>query len=110
MAESLIDFLSKIDMFSLLTRDEIKSFIDILDVINLKEGETLFSQGDTGDQLYIVKTGKIAITIKLPNGTEKEITQLSEGEFFGEMSIFEKAPRSASCTVIEDSSLINFMG
>jgi diguanylate cyclase (GGDEF)-like protein len=49
----------------------------------------------------------VASSILLPTGKEREIARFSSGDFFGEMSIIEKAPRSATCATCEDSVLLS---
>ncbi len=66
----------------------------------------LFRQGDAGNELYIVRRGSVATSISLPDGESREIAVFKSGDFFGEMSIFENAPRSATCTAREDSVLL----
>jgi diguanylate cyclase (GGDEF)-like protein len=98
-------FLERIGIFSLLGKEEIDTVGEHLSPRILQKGEVLFREGDTGDNLYIVKQGVISIGIRLPDGSDHEIAQFTEGDFFGEMSIFDNAPRSATCTAVEQTSL-----
>jgi len=70
-----------------------------------KKGTILFREGEEGDKMYIIHQGKVRVfrTIK---GIERTIAVLEKGDFFGEMAILTKRPRSASIEVIEDSILI----
>jgi diguanylate cyclase (GGDEF)-like protein len=99
-------FLQTVDIFSLLSSEEIDSLVGCLHPLEIEENRSLFKQGDEGRQLYIVESGRVAIAIRLPNGAEREIAEFSAGDFFGEMSIFENAPRSASCSTKEKSRLL----
>lgn len=76
--------------------------------INGRSGDLLFSEGDAGEELYIVVTGRVAVSVVLGDGSELTISEISEGSFFGEMSIIERAPRSASCRLLADSELLSF--
>ena len=62
---------------------------------SLKMGETLFLEGEEGDDAYIIETGLIEISIDLPTG-KKTIATLGNGEIIGEMSLIANAPRSAT--------------
>lgn len=73
---------------------------------NVPAGQKLFSQGDEGSELYIVGRGTIGSSITLEDGSEREIAVFHSGDFFGEMSIFESAPRSATCYAKEDSIVL----
>jgi len=105
-----VEFLKHVELFSLLNDSEIESIIDFLRIIHVEESEPLFRQGDEGHELFIVRTGSIRVSIALHDGREKDITQFSPGDFFGEMSIFENAPRSATCYAVEPSSLYALRG
>ncbi len=98
-------FLQGIGIFSLLENEEIDTVAEHLTPRVLEKGEVLFREGDTGDNLYIVKEGVISIGIRLPDGSDHEIAQFTPGDFFGEMSIFDNAPRSATCTAVRRTSL-----
>lgn len=101
----IADWLKDLDIFSLLTDIEIPLIQKYLTPIDIPAGKTLFREGDEGNELFIVKSGKVAITIGLSDGKQRELREFSRGDFFGEMSIFENAPRSATCIAKERSSL-----
>jgi flavin-dependent dehydrogenase len=60
-----------------------------------KEGEIIVRQGDVGDCMYVIQTGKVEV-IKEEGGIEVKLAELSDGDFFGEMALFEKDVRSAT--------------
>ncbi len=99
--------LGEVAIFSDLDPDEHARIAGLLSRVELKHGTRLFSEGDPGSTLYIVESGRCAITVQLPNGQELDITEFTRGDFFGEMSIFEDAPRSASCYAREDAVLLS---
>jgi diguanylate cyclase (GGDEF)-like protein len=103
---SLYGFLKSVDIFSLLSEGEIDEIRAHLEDINVDAGSVLFRQGDEGNELYIVRLGSVATSIDLPDGKSREIAVFKSGDFFGEMSIFENAPRSATCTAREKSELL----
>ena len=72
----------------------------------LKKDETLFFKGDIGDSLYIIKKGKIKISIPTEEGEELIISIFSDGDFFGELFLLDKAPRSADAVAITDTELL----
>jgi len=71
----------------------------------LKSGEYLFREKDRGDEMYLIKGGKIRITKEM-GGEEKPLAVLNEGAFFGEMAIIDNKSRSASAIAEEDTELI----
>jgi CRP-like cAMP-binding protein len=68
-------------------------------------GTVLFREGDPGAEMYVVQRGSVAISARV--GTvEKVLSTLGQGEFLGEMSILNHAPRSATATCVEDCQLL----
>src|SRR5512142_697576 len=68
-------------------------------------GTVLFSEGDKGEEMYILQSGKVKISKKI-RGVDKTLATLEKGEFFGEMAILNDKPRSASAEAIEDSDML----
>jgi len=68
-------------------------------------GTVLFREGDAGAKMFVIRTGKVNIWKRI---SESEITLavLGPGEFFGEMALLEKLPRSAGATVVEEALLV----
>ncbi|MBT7618723.1 MAG: cyclic nucleotide-binding domain-containing protein [Calditrichaeota bacterium] len=60
-----------------------------------KPGETIIQQGDTGSNMFVIQSGTVEI-IQGKNGSEVCLAELSEGEFFGEMALFERDVRSST--------------
>ncbi len=100
------EFLHGIDILSLLTPGEIERMKALFTIRRIGEGEVLFREGDHGNELFIVRSGEVATSIRLPDGGAREIALFREGDFFGEMSIFENAPRSATCVAAAPSELL----
>jgi CRP-like cAMP-binding protein len=68
-------------------------------------GYVLFEEGDTGDEMFIIQTGKVRI-VKRVDGGEKVLAVIPAGEFLGEMAILLNEPRSAGGVVEEDAKLL----
>jgi len=68
-------------------------------------GTVLFSEGDKGEEMFILQSGKVKISKKI-RGVEKTLATLDKGEFFGEMAILNDKPRSATAETIEDSDML----
>ncbi len=71
----------------------------------ISRGTVLFYEGDPGQEMYIILSGKVRIS-KEAGGLEKVLVVLGKGEFFGEMAILNNKPRSATATVIEDCRIL----
>ena len=75
-----------------------------LPVLNIKSGEILFSEGDSSSQMYFLKSGKMKAVKKHAN-KDVELGTIIEGELLGEVSFFDKKPRTATVIAIEDCDL-----
>ena len=69
------------------------------------EGTVLFEEGDEGEELYIVRAGKVAIKKRVAHG-EITLAILEKGDFFGEMAMLEHIPRTARAEMAESGKLI----
>jgi uncharacterized membrane protein len=65
----------------------------------------LFRQGDKGDAMYLIESGRVRISIHDDDKQELTLAELAQGDFFGEMSIIDGRQRSADAQVIEDARL-----
>ena len=65
--------------------------------------EYICYEGQPGNEMYIILKGVVGIYLTSAMGTVTEVAQLKEGDFFGEMAIFDNLPRSASCIALEDT-------
>ncbi len=68
-------------------------------------GTVLFREGEPGKDMYVIQSGKVRLTRAI-RGVEKTLADLPAGEFFGEMSIINEKPRTASAVVLEDAQLL----
>ena len=68
-------------------------------------GHVLFREGDAGQHMYVIQSGRIQLTRRV-RGKDAHLATLPPGEFFGEMAIINKQPRSATATVIDEAHLL----
>ena len=100
--ERLITFLLETPMFEKLEPSEISEIIHIVEVKHHQAGDIVFSEGDVGDAWYVLYRGAIDVLKHGATG-EKKITELEPQACFGEISILDGSPRSATIRVTEDS-------
>jgi CRP-like cAMP-binding protein len=99
------DVLRQAPLFSGLD-DEVASALEAsMSSSSLRRGEILFSEGDDGNQLYVVTEGKIKLGRTSPDGRENLLAILGPGQMFGELSFFDPGPRSATATAVTDVEL-----
>jgi CRP/FNR family transcriptional regulator, cyclic AMP receptor protein len=99
------DVLSRAPLFEALDSDGARALRSRMTDVELSRGERLFGEGDDGDRLYVVLDGKIKLTRAAPDGRENLLSVMGPGEMFGELSLFDPRPRTASATAITDARL-----
>jgi small-conductance mechanosensitive channel/CRP-like cAMP-binding protein len=90
-----IDALSRVDVFRALDAGKIDRLSRRLRHVVFGPGEVILRQGDPGDSLYVIRTGKVAVRIGVL-GAWKEVASLGDGQFFGEMSLMTGESRTAT--------------
>lgn len=98
------------DILSALSEEDREYVLSRMVRFSLKKGEPLFSEGDSGTDMYIVLSGAVAVSVADADGGELTLSEIGPGGFFGEMSLVEDAPRSATCRLIEDGELLKLGG
>ena len=74
--------------------------------LHLVRGDTLVHEGEPGARLYVVRDGKIKLGRRSNDGRENLLAVLGPGEMFGELSLFDPGPRTATATVVADAEVL----
>jgi CRP-like cAMP-binding protein len=92
-----VDLRQKRDLFSeqKLSSMEINLLSSLSKERKLKPGDALFHEGDEGDAMYIVLDGRVRISKHIPGAGEEALAILERGDYFGEMALIDRQPRSA---------------
>lgn len=85
------EILAKMQLFSRLTERELLRVMQVATIREYKQGDLVIKEGDKGDELFIVLSGKVAVV-----RGEATLTHLGPGEHVGEMALIRSVPRSAS--------------
>jgi CRP/FNR family transcriptional regulator, cyclic AMP receptor protein len=99
------DALSEAPLFDSLSEEDSRALRAGVTVVKLARGDRLFSEGDIGDKLYIIISGKMKLTRAAPDGRENLQSVHGPGEMFGELSLFDPVPRTATATAVTDAEL-----
>ena len=97
--------LRNVALFKNLSLDELFQIDEALEQKQVRAGETIYTEGNWGNNLYIIANGSIQILKEL-DGEPEEIKRLTTGQYFGEIALFDEAPRWDSAIAIEDSVLL----
>ena len=101
-----IDVLRRAPLFASLDDQAFAALTEELTEVDLSRGSTLFHEGDPGDQLYFIISGKIKLGRTAPDGRESLVAIMGPGELFGEMALFDPSPRSTSATAVSETRLV----
>ena len=86
--------------------ETVKRLMQISTPKTFKAQEYICYEGQPGHEMYIILRGSVGIYVTSAIGTQAEVSRILAGDFFGEMSIFDNLPRSASCIALEDTICI----
>lgn len=78
-------------------------------LVEIEQGEYVFREGELGTEMFIVHRGKVEV-LKSIEGGERQLAVFEQGDFFGELSLLDEEPRSASVRALEDSVLVRIDG
>jgi CRP/FNR family transcriptional regulator, cyclic AMP receptor protein len=92
-----VDMLASVDLFTVLTKKEVKKIHDTGKEVSFRAGRTIVSEGETGVGFHLILNGKAKVTV---NGRLR--ATLGAGDYFGEMAIIDRGPRSATVTADSD--------
>jgi CRP-like cAMP-binding protein len=96
----------KAPIFSGLDASAADALRALMNLVKLRKGQSLFKEGDDGDHLFVVSSGKVKLGTKSIDGRENLLMILGPGDMFGELSLFDSGPRTATATAVTDSKLL----
>ena len=99
--------LARVLLFADLDETQLEELAVLLRRRHYAKGEAIFREGDAGSSLFIVEAGRVKIAIGSPGGNEVILDLLEPGDFFGELSLLDREPRSADAVAIEMASLLS---
>lgn len=101
-----LDFLSRLSIASYLDSTAIQALSTELELQKIPSGAVLFNQGDSGDALYVIASGRLRANICFAGEAGSFASDLGPGEFVGEMALLTGQPRSATVLALEDCELL----
>ena len=100
-----LEALRSVPLFGSLDDEAAKDLRNLLSDKIVPQNTRLFKQGDQGDAMYLIESGRVRISLRDDDKQEVTLAELAQGDFFGEMSIIDGRQRSADARVIEDARL-----
>lgn len=99
-------FLAEMPLFKDFTLGELAAVAGQLGEQTLKQGQVLFYEGERGEEMFLIRHGTIGISKEVAGGAQKLLAVLARRNFFGEMSLFIRLPRSATARAESDAILL----
>ncbi|MGH9061210.1 MAG: Crp/Fnr family transcriptional regulator, partial [Acidimicrobiales bacterium] len=98
--------LARSDLFSAFDEQTLQRLALSARSIRCDRNQVVFSEGDEAAELFVVRSGRVAIGRRSPDGRESLVALMEIGDLFGEMSLFDQGDRSASARALEASELV----
>ena len=92
-----------VDVLKALSNEQVQRLYDMLTETSFKSNEHIITQGDQGDEFFVIKEGTVKCTIRDDEGSKgkfKEVLRLSAGEYFGERALLSSQPRAANVIAV----------
>ncbi|MFQ5945011.1 MAG: cyclic nucleotide-binding domain-containing protein, partial [Anaerolineae bacterium] len=72
-----------------------------------RPGEVIIRQGEAGDKFYVIRRGRVAVSVRDESGAEEKVAELGFGDFFGEAALLSGAPRNATCKAASPTEILS---
>ena len=100
--EGVQEILARAGIFQGVDPEAVADLIGDMEAVRYPRGTTIFEEGDPGDRLYIITSGKIKLARHAPDGRENLLSVMGPSDMFGELSIFDPGPRTSSAVCVTD--------
>src|ERR1700751_4323470 len=94
-------YFKQVSFFADLPEEEIQGLSSATKRRTFRSGEVIFHRDDPGQVLYMIKEGKVKISLISPDGQEISLVVYGKGEYFGDMALLDGLPRSADAIALE---------
>ncbi len=99
-------FLKRVALFSGMTLEQLRVLTAHLEEQHFLPGEVIIAEGEFSQDLYVLVSGRVRIAKDHAGPHEHTLARLTQGDFFGEMAVFESAPRSATAVAEDEAELL----
>ena len=93
--------LQNVPLFQLLDQEELKDLLAETEERSFVAGQTIFREGQPGGEMHVILDGRVETFLMDDEGHRVALAEIQKGEMFGELSLFDNAPRSASAVALE---------
>lgn len=103
----ILEILSQVPLFRELSQQGLRFVRELMHIREYQAGEVVFEEGEPGQGMYVILEGEVRVVLRDREG-EVEIVRLKSGDFFGEFSLIDEAPRSATVIATKPTRLGGF--
>ena len=104
--DTVVALLDGLDLFASLSDQEIEELAGKVREVTWGPGETVFSEGDPGDNCYVIHSGRVKVMRRLVDGQPIALAQLGHGAMVGELALFASDRRSATLQTVEQTTAL----
>jgi CRP/FNR family cyclic AMP-dependent transcriptional regulator len=101
-----VELLARSDFFAAFDPAVISSIVKEARPLQCERNFVIFEEGDEAEELFVVRSGRVAIGVRSPDGRESLVALMEPGDLFGEMPLFDDGSRSASARALERSVVL----
>lgn len=107
LRSTVSEVLANAGIFQGVDHDAVTTLTRELKPVNFRRGHTVFVEGEPGDLMYIIVTGKVKIGRRTRDGRENLLAVLGPSDVFGELSVFDSGPRTSTVTAVTAVSTLS---
>src|SRR5882672_3872433 len=101
-----VAMIGEVPIFELMDADERAALAEMMDCVDVKVGQTLFSYGDPGGEIFIVRSGRVELFVENTEGEKIVLAENERGDVMGELSFLDGGSRTATAVAREDTQLL----
>ncbi|HEU5130216.1 MULTISPECIES: Crp/Fnr family transcriptional regulator [Glycomyces] len=99
------DVLARAALFKGVDPEAVESLIKEMEYVDVNKGQTVFTENEPGDSLYIVMSGKVKLGRRSADGRQNLIAVMGPSDMVGELALFDPGPRTATATALTDTRM-----
>lgn len=105
-----LELLTQVDIFHQVPEKALMELLATAETVGVEAGDLIFREGEPGGMMYLVVTGAVELTKAVKGDQAQRLALLDRGQIFGELSLFDALPRSATAQAFVKSTLLRFSG
>ncbi len=105
---AVLDVLRNVELFKGLNDDELRNIAESGSLKTFAKGDIIFEENSEGKEFFVVTGGCVAINKNVAGGRKRNLSNLRQGDIFGEIALFDSQPRSADAEAVTDSEVVVF--